>query len=85
MADMMRMYSVQGGGKEDFSFPVEEELSVNTGSPLIQKLLSMPEEDEKAKRIAKHIYLSAVMLSRPLRPEELRDYVALNREILMEL
>ncbi len=84
MADMMRMYSVQGG-KEDFSFPVEEELSVNTGSPLIQKLLSLPEGEEKAECIAKHIYLSAVMLSRPLRPEELRDYVALNRKILMEL
>lgn len=84
MADMMRMYSLQGG-KEDFSFPVEEVLTVNTESPLIQKLQSLPEGDEKAARIAKHIYLSAVMLSRPLNPDELRDYVALNREILMAL
>ena len=84
MADMMRMYSMQGG-KEDFSFPVEEVLSVNTQSPLIQKLLSLPEGDAKASRIAKHVYLSAVMLARSLTPEELREYVALNREILMEL
>ncbi|MBQ3154532.1 MAG: hypothetical protein IJB88_04815, partial [Clostridia bacterium] len=84
MADMMRMYSMQGG-KEDFSFPVEEVLSVNTQSALIKKLASLPEGDEKAARIAKHIYLSAVMLARPLTPEELRDYVTLNREILMEL
>lgn len=84
MADMMRMYSMQNDGDE-FSFPVEEILTVNTGSPLVQKLQSLPEGDEKAARIAKHIYLSAVMLARPLTPEELRSYVALNREILMEL
>ena len=83
MAEMMRMYSMQGEG--DFSFPVEEILTVNVGSPLVQKLQTLPEGDEKASRIAKHIYLSAVMLARPLTPEELRAYVALNREILMEL
>ncbi len=84
MADMMRMYSMQGG-KDDFAFPVEEVLSVNTQSPLIQKLQTLSADDEKASRIAKHIYLSAVMLARPLTPEELRAYVTLNREILMEL
>jgi molecular chaperone HtpG len=83
MAEMMRMYSMQGEG--DFSFPVEEILTVNAGSPLVKKLQSLPEGDEKAARIAKHIYLSAVMLARPLTPEELRAYVALNREILMAL
>lgn len=84
MADMMRMYSVQNG-REDFSFPVEENLTVNLASPLVKKLASLPEGDEKALRIAKHIYLSAVLLARPLRPEEQRAYLALNREILMEL
>lgn len=84
MADMMRMYSMQGDGS-DFSFPVEEILTVNVASLLVQKLQAFPEGDEKAARIAKHIYLSAVMLARPLTPEELRAYVALNREILMEL
>ena len=84
MADMMRMYSMQGDGN-DFSFPVEEILTVNAGSPLVKKLQSLPAEDEKAVRIAKHIYLSAVMLARPLTPEELRAYVTLNREILMAL
>ncbi|MBR5263594.1 MAG: molecular chaperone HtpG, partial [Clostridia bacterium] len=84
MADMMRMYSMQGDGN-DFSFPVEEILTVNAGSPLVQKLMTLPAEEEKAARIAKHIYLSAVMLARPLTPEELRAYVALNREILMAL
>ncbi|MBQ1254814.1 MAG: molecular chaperone HtpG [Clostridia bacterium] len=84
MAEMMRMSSMQGEGS-DFSFPVEEILTVNAGSPLVKKLQSLPEGDEKAARIAKHIYLSAVMLARPLTPEELRAYVALNREILMAL
>ncbi len=84
MAEMMRMYSMQGDGS-DFNFPVEEILTVNVGSPLVKKLQTLPEGDEKASRIAKHIYLSAVMLARPLTPEELRAYVALNREILMAL
>ena len=83
MAEMMRMYSMQGDGN-DFSFPVEEILTVNVGSPLVQKLQAIT-DTAKADKIAKHIYLSAVMLARPLTPEELRAYVALNREILMEL
>ena len=50
----------------------------------MQKLQAIT-DTAKADKIAKHIYLSAVMLARPLTPEELRTYVALNREILMEL
>lgn len=83
MADMMKMYSIQGGS-ENFSFPVEEVLTVNTESALIKKLLTLPENDPKAETIAKHVYLSAVMLSRPLSPEELKEYVALNGKILLD-
>ncbi len=82
MADMMRMYSMQGG-RNDASFPVEEVLSVNIGSPLVKKLRDLPEGDEKASQMAKHIYLSALMLSRPLTPDEQKEYVALNRDILL--
>ena len=84
MADMMRMYSLQNG-QENFAFPVEEKLTVNLASPLVRKLASLSPEDEKAQRIAKHIYLSAVLLSRPFRPEEQKEYLSLNRQILMEL
>lgn len=84
MAEMMRMYSIQNG-REDFSFPVEENLTVNLASPLVKKLASLAEGDEKAMRIAKHIYLSAVLLARPLTPEEQKEFLALNREILMAL
>ena len=57
------------------------------GGLWLKKKLALAEDRalEKAARIAKHIDLSAVMLARPLTPEELRDYVTLNREILMEL
>ncbi len=82
MAEMMRMYSMQGG-RNDASFPVEEVLSVNIGSPLVKKLRDLPEGDEKASQMAKHIYLSALMLSRPLTPDEQKEYVALNRDILL--
>lgn len=83
MAEMMRMYSIQGG-KDDFSFPVEEALTVNTENALIARLRTFPEGDEKAETIAKHIYLSAVMLSRPLTPEEQKDFIALNGKILAD-
>ncbi|MCH5183655.1 MAG: molecular chaperone HtpG [Oscillospiraceae bacterium] len=84
MAEMMRMYSIQNG-REDFSFPVEEGLTVNLANPLVKKLATLTADDEKALRIAKHIYLSAVLLARPLKPEEQKEFLALNREILMEL
>ena len=83
MADMMKMYSIQGGSDE-FSFPVEEVLTVNTSNALTKKLLTLPADGEKTADIAKHIYLSAVMLSRPLSPDELKSYVALNGKILLD-
>lgn len=84
MAEMMRMYSIQNG-REDFSFPVEESLTVNLANPLVKKLAALTSEDEKAIRIAKHIYLSAVLLARPFKPEEQKEFLALNREILLAL
>mgnify|MGYP003295275706 CR=1 FL=1 len=72
-------------GEEHPEKALDQILTVNAGSPLVKKLQTLPAGDEKATRIAKHIYLSAVMLARPLTPEELRAYVALNRDILMAL
>ena len=84
MADMMKMYTMHAGSdKDDFSFPVDEILTLNTGNPLIKKLQTMEEDGEKAERIARHVYLYAVLLSRPLKPEEMKEYVALNQEILL--
>ena len=84
MADMMKMYSMHTGENEDFAFPVDEILTVNTGNGLIRKLREMDGEDEKAGRIARHIYLSAVLLSRPMTPDEMKEYISLNQEILMQ-
>ncbi|MBP5231680.1 MAG: molecular chaperone HtpG [Clostridia bacterium] len=82
MADMMKMYSM-GRDSDESPFPIDEILIVNTGNPLIQKLQSMNEDDEKAERMARQIYLSALLLSRPMSPEERKEYVLLNQDYLL--
>lgn len=81
-ADMMRMYSVRNGEKES-TFPVEETLTVNMKNTVVSKLIGMDNE-EKAKVIARHIYLSALLLSRDLTNEEMKEYIDLNAKILLE-
>ena len=84
MSDMMKMYSMHSGtDDEGFAFPLDEILTVNTKNALVRRLQTMDESDDKADRIARHIYLSAVLLSRPLRPDEMKEYLTLNQEILM--
>lgn len=84
MSDMMKMYSMHTGEDNDYAFPVDEILTVNTGNALIRKLRDRSEDDEKADKIARHIYLSALLLSRPLSPDEMKEYIALNQDILMQ-
>lgn len=77
MADMMKAYKM-GGNEADI--PLEEVLTVNTSSPLIKKLSDI--DSEKAQKLAKHIYMSALLLSRRLTPEETNEFISLNTELL---
>ncbi|MBQ9848040.1 MAG: molecular chaperone HtpG [Clostridia bacterium] len=79
IADMMRMYSVSSGN-DSFKMPNGEELTVNTDNPVIKKLESS--DNENAADIAKHVYLSAVLLSRTLTAEEAKEFVRLNNKLL---
>lgn len=82
MADMMRMY-MQGGDSEN-AFPVQESLLINTASPLIMRL-SAEQDKEKASKIARHIWLSAKLLSGSISTKHLQEYVSLNNELLSNL
>ncbi len=76
-ADMMRMYSViNGTGNVSV---VDEELVVNVSSASILKLADM--EEEKAKLLAKHFYLLAIVASRSLSAEELKAFLETDRKI----
>lgn len=78
-ADMMRIYSVSSGN-DDFKMPGNECLTLNTDNPIVKKLETM--EGEDASDLAKHIYLSAVLLSRTLTAEEAKEFVRLNNKLL---
>ncbi len=82
MADMMRMY-MQSGGSEN-AFPVQESLLINTASPLISRLAA-EQDKEKAAKIARHIWLSAKLLSGSISTKHLQEYVSLNNELLNNL
>ena len=77
-SDMMRMYSISYGN-EPTNIPLNEHLTVNTDNPIIKKLES---SGESAIDIAKHIYLSAVLLSRTLTADEAKEFIALNNKLL---
>ena len=77
--DMMKIYNLSNGN-DSFSMPFGENITINTDNPLIKKL-----EDENLNNredIAKHIYLSAVLLSRTLSDEEAKDFIKLNNKLL---
>ncbi len=80
-ADMMRMYSLNQG-VDSFNMPNSESLAVNVDNPIIKRLESLGADDETAKDIAKHIYLSAVLLSRTLTSDEAKEFVRLNNKLI---
>ncbi len=77
-ADMMRMYSMNSGNAEAFKMPVGEVLTLNVDNPIIKKL----ESANDANELAKHVYLSALLLSRTLTTEEAKEFVRLNNKLL---
>ncbi len=79
-ADMMRMYNFTSGN-ESFNLPNVENVTINTDNPIIKKLEAM-DDCELANDLAKHVYLSAVLLSRTLTPEEAKELVRLNNKLL---
>lgn len=77
MADMMKAYGL-GGSPATY-----EKLVVNTGSEAVKRLPAMDEDTRKLA--AKQIYMSALLLSRPLTKDEMNEYVALNAKILTKI
>lgn len=76
-ADMMKMYQALNATGGDM--PVDEELVINTSSLSVGKLNEMSED--KAKILAKHFYLLAIVASRALNSDELKAFLETNRLI----
>ncbi len=72
MEEMMKMYAMNGMG-EMGAFPLEATLTVNTASPLIEKLALM--EPEKQETTARYLYELAQLSQRKLSAEELQKFL----------
>ncbi len=78
MEDMMRMYRMQSGMEgENFEFPSDMTLILNTNSPLVQKLgeAAKEGENETAASVAKQLYTLALLSLRPLNASELQAFL----------
>jgi len=72
MEEMMKMYSMAGMGTVG-AFPTEATLTVNTASPLIEKLSAM--DGEKREKTAAYLYRLALLSQRKLTAEELTQFL----------
>ena len=73
MEEMMKLYSMNGMGAFG-AYPTEATLTVNTVSPLIQKLGTM--EGEKKKKTAAYLYQLALLSQRKLSAQELQKFLS---------
>ncbi len=78
MDDMMKLYKMGG------AMPLEENLILNTSSPLIEKLNSLVEsgENEKAEMIAEQLYSLSSLSQRQLTADELVKFLDKSYDIL---
>ncbi len=72
MEEMMKLYAMNGMGLG--AYPTEATLTVNTASPLIQKLEGM--EGEKQEKTAAYLYQLALLSQRKLTAEELQKFLS---------
>ena len=86
MEEMMRLYTA-AGAKDAMSFPQEMSLVVNVSAPLIKRLSAMIVEstDDNARRIAKQIYMLAVLAQRQFRADELQNFLEDSFTLLEQL
>ncbi len=82
MAEMMRMY-----GLDSDAMNGGEELLVNVASPICEKIkkLSADGDKEDAELLAKHAYMLAVVASRQLTSDELKEYMEMNIKLLEKI
>lgn len=82
MEEMMKLYSMSGEGAAPV-FPTEATLILNTENDLIRKIAAG--DNDKSRKIAKHIYDLCLISQRTLSAEELSAFLNESYEILGEL
>ena len=79
MDEMMKMYAMSGMSV-GMDFPQEATLTVNTSSPLIQKLGTM--EGDKQEKTAAYLYRLALLSQRKLSAKELQQFLQDSYDVL---
>ena len=83
-SDMMKLYRMGDMPTEENG----EKLVVNIKNPLVEKissLLSDPDNREKAKSLAKEVYMFALISHRTLSEEELENFVDMSVDLLTKM
>jgi len=80
MQDMMKMYSVYGGGTD--MFPVSETLVLNVNNALVKYVLAH-QDGENTKKICEQLYDLAKLAHGSLSPERMTKFIARSSEIMM--
>ncbi len=85
MEEMMRMYAMQSGGEAP-AFPVEYTLTVNTGAPLTERIISLLDTDPaKAETIAAQVWRLSLLSQRKLSAEELTALLSSSFDLLGQI
>ncbi len=83
-SDMMKFYGSEGMPEDT----VPEKLTVNTENALVKKISSMlgdPSLRDKAKKLAREIYMLALISQRTLTEKELEGFISESVEILKDI
>lgn len=83
-ADMMKMY---GGGMSAMGVPEEETLVLNTSNALVSKIrdkMNDGNSEEICKKLAKQVYMLALVAQRPLNAEELSEFIDETSKLLAD-
>ena len=80
MADMMKMYSMYGGGAD--MFPVSETLVLNANNQLVKFVLNH-KDGENTGKICEQLYDLALLAHGTLTPERMTKFIARSNEIMM--
>ena len=81
MADMMKMYSMYGGGSD--LFPAEETLVLNANNGLVKYVLNN-RDGEKTPMLCEQLYDLAKLAHGSLSPERMTKFIARSSEIMKE-
>lgn len=84
MQDMMRMYSAGGAGMDMDMFGGGETLVLNSSNKLVQYILDN-KDGEHVDMFCKQLYDLAIIANKPLKADEMTEFIARSNEIMMLL